>query len=81
MSQRNEPGEMHIAPCAFKQGRPMTVTAHFSAKLDRHEFMRQTLYHLLQPNLEIMLTSTAYDLAISARVSPAARRLIASCRW
>src|SRR5882762_2925804 len=34
-----------------------------------------------QLNREIMLMSTAYDLAISASVSPAARRLIASLRW
>jgi len=33
-----------------------------------------------QLNREIMLTSTAYDLAISLRVSPAARRLSASWR-
>ena len=33
-----------------------------------------------QLNREIMLMSTAYDLAISAKVSPAARRLSASLR-
>ena len=30
---------------------------------------------------EIVLISTSYDRATSANVSPAARRLSASCRW